>query len=81
MAAAGAGEILLVPNKTVGPAEILKETAKGWFRPWVKGMAFAGYMRTRERFFELWQNDYVFCREVKAGELIGFLLKRKVMAS
>ena len=77
MADAGIRDIVFIPHALIGPADILKEAVKGWLRPWVKGMAFAGYVRTKQRLFELWQDHYRLCREIPAGDLRGFVLNLK----
>jgi hypothetical protein len=78
MATAGASAVLVVATGFLTPRTL------GWeivtrFRSSLQGipLTFAGYVRSKSRFRELWQRSFVTVTECSIGSLTGFLLRRR----
>ncbi len=78
MAEAGVSEIIVVATGFLTPRTFGSEMATR-LRCRLRGQTptFAGYLRTRARFRELWQANYVIAEEMAIGPRGGFWLRRR----
>lgn len=79
--AEGVQDILMVATSFLTP-RVLACELKRHLMSWVIGrrLTFAGYLRTKSAFMDLWEPHYQVVRKVPAGALTGFLLTRHTAA-
>lgn len=78
MAGAGITPVLVVATGFLTARSLAKAGAARLQKALgMHGPTFCGYVRTREAFCSLWDDDYVVAREVQIGDFAGFLLKRR----